>query len=227
MKTFLTFINISLLVHFCGMAQITDNANLGNQSLNTLNTKIRASFSKTAPTNKIDRKEELLFKNWINNALVVIDSKAYRLSEVNFNIQRKKFITRIGNDSLFFLKSDSFDEIVVSNKVFKPFGIGNNDLYEVIYEGVEFSILKDYYLSVMEKSNDIMMDRSKDDIRQKSRYLLYRDGKTEVIRLRRKNILALIKKEKINAIEEFMKKNGLSFKKESDLHQIMKYHDSL
>ncbi len=205
---------------------------IGNfQSMNTkLRTLLEEAKLDIGTVNEIVKnKKEFLFDEWASEAVVVVENKRYIFPNVNYNMNNDSFITRINKDSAFILNSNLFDKVIINQKIFKSFydsSKNSEGIYEVIFEKEKISIVKKHYLSVMEKSKDIMLSQSEPDIRKKSKYLLYNNENKVFSRfkLRKKEILGLIEKSNISKIEEFVKSEKLSYKREEDVKKIFRYN---
>ena len=71
------------------------------------------------------------FPNWSNNGIIFLDSKSYSLVNINFNVTRNSFESRISRDKLFSFKNSEIDSVSINNLIFKKFG---NSFYEVLFE---------------------------------------------------------------------------------------------
>ena len=215
----------------------TNGNAFGINNFQTMSSKMRTLFEEAKmETSTLDeiikKKNEFLFDEWADEAIIIIENRRYVFPNVNYNINRDIFITRINKDSTYVLNSGIFNKVILKGKVFKSFydsKKSDEKIYEVIYENEKTSILKEYYLSVMERSTDIMMDRGKDDIRKKSKYLLLNKDNSNFsqFKLRKKYIIELINEKNRSEIDVFVKEKKLSYKNEEDLKKIFRFNSLL
>jgi len=174
---------------------------------------------------------QYLFKEWKNNGVIIVGSKKYVLPNVNFNIDKQTFMSKIENDSVYIYNINNDDKILINGRRFQS--IYNdierkNKVYEVVYSGKNFSVLKEYYVAVVEASSNPMLNRPNRKIKQKNKFLVYTASKEFVdLKLQKKSILVFMEKNNIEVVKEFVDERKLSYKKEDDVIRIFKYHDSL
>ena len=174
---------------------------------------------------------QYLFKEWKNNGTIIVGNKKFIISNINFNIDKQTFMSKIENDSVYVYNINNDDKILINGRRFQS--IYNdierkNKVYEVIHPGKDFSVLKEYYVSVIEASSNPMLNRPNRKIKQKNKYLVYTASREFVnLKFQKKSILALMEKKNAEAVNEFVGEKKLSYKKEDDLIRIFKYHDSL
>ena len=174
---------------------------------------------------------QYLFKEWNNNGAIIIGNKKYILANINFNIDKQTFMSKIKNDSVYVYNISNDDKILINGRRFKSIYNNierKNKIYEVIHSGKDFSVLKEYYVSVIEASSNPMLNRPNRKIKQKNKFLVYTATKEIVdLKLQKKSILALMEKNKIQAVNDFIGEKRLSYKKQNDIIRILKYYDSL
>jgi len=168
-----------------------------------------------------------LFKNWKNYAVIITnDKQKFSLSNINFNIERNTFESKIGQDSLFTFSFNNIDKFVVNNKIFKNFYFNNsNRVFEIIYESDEFSILKGYRVQLIEGSTNPMVNRKNSKLVQKSSYYLKKGANIKPFKLSKKKVFGLANgdQEKTQKMEKYVKSNKLSYKKAEDVQRILTY----
>ena len=168
-----------------------------------------------------------LFKNWKNYAVIITnDKQKFSLSNINFNIERNTFESKIGQDSLFTFSFNNIDKFVVNNKIFKNFYFKNNNrVFEIIYESDEFSILKSYRVQLIEGSTNPMVNRKNSKLVQKSSYYIKNGANIKPFKLSKKKVLGLANgdQEKLQKMEKYAKSNKLSYKKADDVQRILTY----
>jgi len=198
----------------------------------TGNTGALYSDSKKYSYNKVHVEgSQYLFKEWKNNGTIIVGNKKYIIFNINFNIDKQAFMSKIENDSVYVYNINNDDKILINGRRFQS--IYNdierkNKVYEVIHSGKDFSVLKEYYVAVIEASSNPMLNRPNRKIKQKNKYLVYTTSKEFVnLKLQKKSILALMEKNNVKAVNEFVGEKKLSYKKENDIIRIFKYYDSL
>ena len=168
----------------------------------------------------------LLFDDWNNQGVIVMGDKKYHFNNLNYNISRDEFMSKINNDSVFVFDLSNIDKIIVGNKQFKQLydsGERKNKIYEVIYENDNFSLLKDYFIITTEGSPNPMLNRPNDKIVKKSTYFIMRNNSIEPFGWSKRSIVNLIDKEKKEEFKKYVKKNNLSYRDESDVRTMLKY----
>ncbi len=170
-----------------------------------------------------------LFDDWKNNCKIQINGKEFRLNNVNFNIQNNEFLSEIGKDSVFTVIPKYIDFITINNKKFKyHLYKGENKFFEVLFESKKkLSIFKGYHIRIIPKSNIGMLDRPFDEIRIEKKFYALNSSKLIGFKLKKKDILKQIDKDKQNAIMKYIVEKKLSYKREKDVVEIFKYYDTI
>ena len=169
-----------------------------------------------------------LFKNWKNHAVIITnDGQKFSLKNINLNIKRNVFESKIDDgSSIFTFNFNNIDRFIVNNKVFKNFYYDDdNRVYELIYESDEFSIMKGHTIQLIEGSANPMVNRKFDKYVQKSSYFIMKDDKIKPFKLKKKRILKLVDGdiERAQKIEQYVKSNRLSYKKEYDVRKVLEF----
>jgi hypothetical protein len=174
---------------------------------------------------------QYLFEEWKNNATIIVGNKKYIISNINFNIDKQAFMSKIEHDSVYIYNINNDDKILINGRRFQSIYNNierKNKVYEVSYSGKDFSVLKEYYVAVIEASSNPMLNRPNRKIKQKNKFLIYTTSKEFVgLKLQKKSILALMENKNIETVKKFVDEKKLSYKKEDDIIRIFKYHDSL
>ena len=171
-----------------------------------------------------------LFKKWKNYAVIVTsENQNFSLNNINLNIERNTFESKISEDSVFTFNFNNIDKFVINNKVFKNYYHNNgNRVFEVIYESDEFSVLKGYRVQLVEGSTNPMVNRKNSKLVQKSSFYVKKGNDIKSFKLSKKRILGLAQgnQEKIKKIEQYVKDNRLSYKKASDVQRMLAFSSS-
>lgn len=98
---------------------------------------------------------------------------------------------------------------------------------EVIYKGSDWYILKDFHVSLIKtKKVRYAGNIEVQNFVKKPTYYFVENGKINVLKLKKKNILALFTGHK-SAMEEYVNHNRLKLSKAKDLVRLMDYYDEL
>ena len=172
-----------------------------------------------------------LFDNWENTAIIhTNDAQRFMLRNINLNLKRNTFESKISKDSLFTFNFNNIEKFVINNKVYKNYyWDDDNKVYQVIYDGDDFQILKGYKLEFVEGSANPMLNRARDKYIQKEYYYLREEGRIKYFNLKKGRILKLLKgqEDKARKAEAYAKNNRLSFKRELDVQKILEYSDNI
>lgn len=165
--------------------------------------------------------DKYTYSNWSNQGVLFLDSKAYYLSNINFNITTNSFESRINKNQLFSFKSSYLDSVSLNNHLYKKI---SNFFYEVLLENGESSFLKKYDIAfqpgilnrldgTVGKTNSLVVFK----------YLIKFDDKFIILEFDKKSILGLVENDFQRVLEEFVDKENLSYKRENDIVEILKF----
>ena len=171
-----------------------------------------------------------LFKGWKNYAVIITnDDQKFSLNNINLNIERNTFESKISGDSLFTFNFNNIDRFVVNNRVFKNLYHNNeNRVFEMVYESDEFSVMKGYRVQLIEGSTNPMVNRKNSKLVQRSSYYVKKGSRIKSFKLSKKKVLGLVEgnQERINKIEQYVKANRLSYKKSFDVQRMLAFSAS-
>lgn len=172
-----------------------------------------------------------LFDSWNNTAVIhTKDQQKFLLKNINLNVERHTFESKISEDSLFTFNFNNIDKFVVNNKVYRNYyWDDDNKVYQVIYDGADFQVLKGFKLEIIEGSANPMLNRKNDKFVTKEAYFIRKKGKIKPFRLSKGKVMKLFKddEEKANELMNYVKENNLSFKKEYDIQRMLEYSESI
>lgn len=173
--------------------------------------------------------ELFLFDDWKNRGEVQINGKKYTLLNVNFNIRNNEFLSEIGKDSVFTVLPKYIDFITINDKKFKyHLYKGENKFFEVLLDNKKkLSIFKGYHIRIISKSDIGMLDRPFDEVRREEKFYILNDSKLIGFKLKKKDILKQIDKDKQKAIIKYIIEKKLSYKREKDVIEIFKYYNTI
>ena len=167
-----------------------------------------------------------LFESWKNNGVVIVGNNHFTTSNINFHINQDIIMTRMDNDSTFVYDFKGIDRIVINSRPFKSYYLakeGKNKIFEIVYENeYNVSLLKAYYVRLSEGDPNPMLNRSRNKIKQSSRYYLLRNGSMMPLKLKKSDVQALYDGD-VSNLEQFVKANKLSYKKEKDVIKILQF----
>ncbi len=171
----------------------------------------------------------LLFDDWKNSGSVEITGKKYALNSVNFNVQNNEFMYKTGENGIFTIASNHIDFIRIKNKSYKyHLYKDEHKFFEILFESKKkLSLFKGYHIRILPKSDLGMLSRPLDEIKKEEKFYVQNGEELVVLKLKKKDILKLIDKDKQNAILKHVKERSLSFKKEKDVLAIFKYYDTI
>jgi hypothetical protein len=164
-----------------------------------------------------------LFKDWNNLAMIhASDAQKFSLKNINLNIERNTFESKISEDSIFTFNFNNIDKFVINNRVFKNYyNNGENRVFEVIYDSGQLVLLKGYKIQFVKGSPNPMLNRSTDKNVQKEFYFIRQNSSIRSFRLKKSNILDLLSPDQAKAAEKYVKDNRLSYKEDTDVNRIL------
>ncbi|AOW21824.1 hypothetical protein [Urechidicola croceus] len=185
-----------------------------------------------ASQNGLVLKDIYLFPSHYNTAIFTNSKdEKFTISSINFNIYSNNFDSRLSNDSIYVFDNSNIKSVEIGDKLFKKYFDDNteeNKIYQVIYEGDSFSLLRMDKFVKSEIKNALNPTEVKVHFSKISNYYSVNGEKQKMvkIKLNKKSILSLFD-DKSKVIKDFVKKNKLSFSKEKDLSRILNYYESL
>jgi len=165
------------------------------------------------------------YDKWSNYAIVETkDRKRFAVNNINLNLRRNRFISKIGQDSLFIFNMEKVNKIIIDGKSFKRIDseVGGR-IFELLFESDDVSILKFHKVKLIESSANPMVNRKTDRFVKKESLFAYQDGKVFDFKLRKKDVLKLITSNETeeSKLIEYYTKNKLSYKSIKDLRQVL------
>jgi len=168
-----------------------------------------------------------LFDKWDNYCIIQTeDNQKFLLRNINLNIKRHTFESKTESDSIFTFSFNNIDKFIINGIIYKNYyWEEDNKVYEVVYTNDDFQLLKGFKVKLIEGSANPMINRKNDKYIRKEYYCIRKDDMIKPFKLKKKHILKLVNGdvEKVNNIEAYAKNNNLSFKKESDVRNILEF----
>jgi hypothetical protein len=164
-----------------------------------------------------------LFKDWNNQGVIQTnDSQKFSLKNINLNIERNTFESKISEDSIFTFNFTNIDKILINNRAFKNYYYdGANRVFEIIYDSGKLALLKGYKIQLVKGSPNPMLNRSTDRNVQKEFYFVMENNLIKPFRLKKKNILGLMTSEQAKIADNYAKQHRLSYNKDQDINRIL------
>ncbi|HEY9220675.1 MAG TPA: hypothetical protein VIO43_03760 [Lutibacter sp.] len=159
------------------------------------------------------------YSNWSNQGVLFLNSNAYYLSNINYNITTNAFESRVSKSQLFSFKSSLLDSVSVNNHLYKKI---SDSFYEVLLENGNNLFLKKWdiaYQPGVENRLDGTVGKSNALVIFK--YLVKFEDEVTQIEFNKNSILSLVENDFQKVLEEFIDKEKLSYKRESDIVKIL------
>lgn len=171
-----------------------------------------------------------LYNDWGNvGVLETAKNKKYRISNLNYDVQKDVFVSKISKDSVYEFNTVYFKKIVINNKNFKV--VNKNDengsiFMEVVGESKEISLLKDYKLTVRGGVFSPTTGQGNDEYVISYKYYLEKNDRIIPMKFKKSELLKVFGA-KADEIKSFAKKNKLSFKKDKDVKKMFLHYNNL
>ena len=193
------------------------------------NTNFGTSFFYNQP-NKVILGSTYLFDDWNNNGEIqTLTGERFLVRNINLNISRNAFEAKINNnDSIFSFNFNNIKQVIINGKSFKNyFSNEDNRVYELIYSGTQFTILKGFSVKLVTGSGNPMLNRSNDKYVKKESYFIrsLENNTIEGFKLSKRSLNKLFQNSSIDVsrILAYIDSNKLSYKDENDVIKILDF----
>ena len=171
-----------------------------------------------------------LFDEWNNDGEIqTLTGERFLVRNINLNISRNAFEAKINdNDSIFSFNFNNIKQIIINGKYYKNyFSNEDNRVYELVYSGKTFSILKGFNVKLVTGSGNPMVNRSNDKyVKKESYFIRSTDKKTiESFKMNKKSLIKLFEKnlKDVSRIQVFIDSGNLSYKDEKDVIKMLEF----
>ena len=153
----------------------------------------------------------------------------FLVKNINLNISRNAFEAKINdNDSIFSFTFNNIKQIIINGKSYKNYYYNeDNRVYELIYSGRNFTLLKGFDVKLVTGSGNPMVNRSNDKYVKKESYFLRSNSEKTIenFKMNKRSLNRLFEKSAIdlNRILAFIDSGNLSYKDEKDVISMLEF----
>ena len=171
-----------------------------------------------------------LFDEWNNDGEIqTLTGERFLVRNINLNISRNAFEAKINdNDSIFSFNFNNIKQIIINGKYYKNYFFNeDNRVYELVYSGNSFSILKGFTVKLVSGSGNPMVNRSNDKyVKKESYFIRSNDKKTiESFKMNKRSLNKLFENnlKDVSRILAFIDSSNLSYKDENDVIMMLEF----
>ena len=171
-----------------------------------------------------------LFDEWNNDGEIqTLTGERFLVRNINLNISRNAFEAKINdNDSIFSFTFNNIKQIIINGKSYKNYYYNeDNRVYELIYSGKNFTLLKGFDVKLVTGSGNPMVNRSNDKyVKKESYFIRSKSEKTiENFKMNKRSLNRLFEKSAVdlNRILGFIDSGNLSYKDEKDVISMLEF----
>ena len=192
-------------------------------------TNFRTSFFYNQPS-KVILGSAYLFDEWNNDGEIqTLTGERFLVRNINLNISRNAFEAKVNdNDSIFSFNFNNIKQIIINGKYYKNYFYNeDNRVYELVYSGKTFSILKGFTVKLVTGSGNPMVNRSNDKyVKKESYFIRSTDKKTiESFKMNKRSLNKLFENnlKDVSRILAFIGSGNLSYKDEKDVIRMLEF----
>ena len=171
-----------------------------------------------------------LFDEWNNDGEIqTLTGERFLVRNINLNISRNAFEVKVNdNDSIFSFNFNNIKQIIINGKYYKNYFYNeDNRVYELVYSGKTFSILKGFTVKLVTGSGNPMVNRSNDKyVKKESYFIRSTDKKTiESFKMNKRSLNKLFENnlKDVSRILAFIGSGNLSYKDEKDVIRMLEF----
>ena len=171
-----------------------------------------------------------LFEEWNNDAEIqTLTGERFLVKNINLNISRNAFEAKINdNDSIFSFTFNNIKQIIINGKSYKNYYYNeDNRVYELIYSGKNFTLLKGFDVKLVTGSGNPMVNRSNDKYVKKESYFIRSNSEKTIenFKMNKRSLNRLFEKSAVdlNRILGFIDSGNLSYKDEKDVISMLEF----
>ena len=171
-----------------------------------------------------------LFDEWNNDGEIqTLTGERFLVRNINLNISRNAFEAKVNdNDSIFSFNFNNIKQIIINGKYYKNYFYNeDNRVYELVYSGKTFSILKGFTVKLVTGSGNPMVNRSNDKyVKKESYFIRSTDKKTiESFKMNKRSLNKLFENnlKDVSRILAFIGSGNLSYKVEKDVIRMLEF----
>ena len=171
-----------------------------------------------------------LFDEWNNDGEIqTLTGERFLVRNINLNISRNAFEAKINdNDSIFSFTFNNIKQIIINGKSYKNYYYNeDNRVYELIYSGNNFTLLKGFNVKLVTGSGNPMVNRSNDKYVKKESYFMRSNSEKTIenFKMNKRSLNRLFEKSAVdlNRILGFIDSGKLSYKDEKDVIRMLEF----
>ena len=171
-----------------------------------------------------------LFDEWNNDGEIqTLTGERFLVRNINLNISRNAFEAKINdNDSIFSFTFNNIKQIIINGKSYKNYYYNeDNRVYELVYSGNNFTLLKGFNVKLVTGSGNPMVNRSNDKYVKKESYFIRSNSEKTIenFKMNKRSLNRLFEKSDVdlNRILGFIDSGNLSYKDEKDVIRMLEF----
>ena len=171
-----------------------------------------------------------LFDEWNNDGEIqTLTGERFLVRNINLNISRNAFEAKINdNDSIFSFTFNNIKQIIINGKSYKNYYYNeDNRVYELVYSGNNFTLLKGFNVKLVTGSGNPMVNRSNDKYVKKESYFIRSNNEKTIenFKMNKRSLNRLFEKSAVdlNRILGFIDSGNLSYKDEKDVIRMLEF----
>ncbi len=180
--------------------------------------------------NKVVLGSAYLFDEWNNDGEIqTLTGERFLIRNINLNISRNSFEAKINdNDSIFSFNFNNIKKIIINDRSYVNYFYNeDNRVYELVYGGQSFKILKGFSVKLVTSSGNPMVNRSNDKYVKKESYFIRSEDDKMInsFKFNKRSLNKLFERSKkdVSRITTYIESSNLSYKNEDDVIRILEF----